>query len=1058
MLNERLRQSTGLLPLLFGVGVLFWLIFRPETTFARPITTLVVNTAVDDVAQPPDSDGLCSLREAITLVNIHAGDPTVGVTNACGTISANPDPVGDPDQYTIEFADNYLIVVAAGAALPPITADLVTIDGTTVNGRVTLAGTAPPPAGSYGLVLQGDNSKISGLTIDDFPAAGILIDDGVNNVIGDVTPGEGNYLINNGTNGVQITGVGATGNEVIGNRIGTIGIGESPNGTNGVLISGGANNNIVGGDVAEESNTIRNNPVGVAIEDPTSDQNIVRLNVIGAPNAAAPIGVVLRTGVSDNTVQENAINAVQTGVLIDNAPNNVIGTGNIIASITLGGNGIIVTGVGSDANQINDNTIGGVTPNLGNGVNINAGASNTQVSGNQISQNTGDGVFLTGVTGTVINNGNIIEDNTGSGITMNGATNTVIDGNGIINNTNFGINILGANFSSITGNGITESGLDGISIETGANNLITSNFIFENDDLGIDLAGDGPTLNDLGDADVGPNTLQNFPIFFASSDGTTTNVVGTIESTAVVDVELFNNTAPGDPSGFGEGQTPVGIFNNQPGDDITIIIPSDLTGAFLTATATSTGGNTSEFSPVVLVDVLRAAYAPNPTSGIAPYTVNFVDQSVSGKPIVTYEWNFGDGRTSNLQNPTITYNTPGIYTVTLTVFNGVGNFDSVTGTVEVLPPPTPTNTPQPTNPPPATSTPNVVNTDAPPATNTPLPTATAIPTNTPLPTVTNTATAIPTNTPLPTATNTATTIPTNTPLPTATNTATAIPTNTPLPTATSTPLPTISPTPALPELEVDKDEGEDSDIVIEVENNGGGPAENLTVIEELRPGVVYIGSVSSPSLCLEDAGTVTCELGTLDPGDRTSVGIDVFSNGPDPLSGNTTVTADGVSPVRLEAPYLIKLGQPAFAEPGETITYTLRVINPTDNAVSSVRVTDNLPSGVTIQSVESTAGSATFSGRSVTFTQGSLPAQGRVTVTIQTTLNEDTEASQLANRACLTSSANPDASCAEFSFSRASRLPATGESPFSLWRLPLFGLLALSGLTLVLIVRRQWRA
>ncbi|MCX8020663.1 MAG: PKD domain-containing protein, partial [Chitinophagaceae bacterium] len=49
----------------------------------------------------------------------------------------------------------------------------------------------------------------------------------------------------------------------------------------------------------------------------------------------------------------------------------------------------------------------------------------------------------------------------------------------------------------------------------------------------------------------------------------------------------------------------------------------------------------------------------------------FQDQS-TGSPI-SWQWNFGNGNTSTLQNPITTYITPGTYTVTLTVSNANGS-------------------------------------------------------------------------------------------------------------------------------------------------------------------------------------------------------------------------------------------------------------------------------------------------------------------------------------------------------------------------------------------------
>ena len=66
-----------------------------------------------------------------------------------------------------------------------------------------------------------------------------------------------------------------------------------------------------------------------------------------------------------------------------------------------------------------------------------------------------------------------------------------------------------------------------------------------------------------------------------------------------------------------------------------------------------------------------AAFSANPTIGNPPMTVNFTDQSVPGDATITsWLWNFGDGSgTSSVQNPTYTYNNPGIYDVSLQVID-----------------------------------------------------------------------------------------------------------------------------------------------------------------------------------------------------------------------------------------------------------------------------------------------------------------------------------------------------------------------------------------------------
>ncbi|MEJ2719894.1 MAG: PKD domain-containing protein, partial [bacterium] len=70
-----------------------------------------------------------------------------------------------------------------------------------------------------------------------------------------------------------------------------------------------------------------------------------------------------------------------------------------------------------------------------------------------------------------------------------------------------------------------------------------------------------------------------------------------------------------------------------------------------------------------------AAFTGSPTSGDAPLTVYFTDQS-TGSP-TSWSWNFGDQGTSSAQNPSHTYTSSGTYTVTLTVSNAYGSDNEV---------------------------------------------------------------------------------------------------------------------------------------------------------------------------------------------------------------------------------------------------------------------------------------------------------------------------------------------------------------------------------------------
>lgn len=92
--------------------------------------------------------------------------------------------------------------------------------------------------------------------------------------------------------------------------------------------------------------------------------------------------------------------------------------------------------------------------------------------------------------------------------------------------------------------------------------------------------------------------------------------------------------------------------------------------------AIATMGTTARAEP----GSMSANFMANINTGAAPLTVHFTDTS-EGSP-TGWQWDFGDGSFSKLQNPVYTYNTPGTYTVTLSVTNGVESVSS-SGTIVV---------------------------------------------------------------------------------------------------------------------------------------------------------------------------------------------------------------------------------------------------------------------------------------------------------------------------------------------------------------------------------------
>ena len=106
-----------------------------------------------------------------------------------------------------------------------------------------------------------------------------------------------------------------------------------------------------------------------------------------------------------------------------------------------------------------------------------------------------------------------------------------------------------------------------------------------------------------------------------------------------------------------------------------------------TPAAPFSGGISNVRTPNVICYYTTATRVVNftatPTTGSSPLLVNFTASAVSTNPggILAYSWDF-DGDSvpdSNLQNPSFTYTLCGIYNVTLTVFDALGQ-DSITKT------------------------------------------------------------------------------------------------------------------------------------------------------------------------------------------------------------------------------------------------------------------------------------------------------------------------------------------------------------------------------------------
>ena len=400
---------------------------------------------------------------------------------------------------------------------------------------------------------------------------GIWIQDAPANEIGHTDPALRNVISGNAGDGIRIAGKTAKGNQVFGNYLGTniAGTEPLPNSGAGLYVEN-APENILGGETSNRRNIISGNlGCGVVIFGADALKNRIQGNYIGTN----------RDGTGTNMGNS------ADGVLIHRAMETLIG------------------GTAAKLGEAPGNLIAG---NWSAGVHIKGlNARDNKVQGNVIGRDKNDAQLGNVTHGVFVEQGsrNVV----GEPSTTNAPTASTGKSNLISANRGDGIRIAGS---------------------TATGNLIRRNEIYDNTGLGINLS-DGPenlrpnkdhvTPNDGDDkrtaaidpdSDDGPNELMNFPVgVTAWFDGVDTILSGVLDTTHPENttVDLYANMMI-NASGCGDGRYYLGSVN--PGEfgafRLTILgplvpsaypsIPAD--AIFLSATATSADGSTSEFSPV----------------------------------------------------------------------------------------------------------------------------------------------------------------------------------------------------------------------------------------------------------------------------------------------------------------------------------------------------------------------------------------------------------------------------------------------------------------------------
>jgi len=473
------------------------------------------------------------------------------------------------------------------------------------------------------------------------------------NTIGGQSSGAGNTISGNKNAGIFFTTPASSGNQILGNRIGTDPTGTrkvgsqkfgiqlsnssnnnigSANARRGNLVSGhtgigilvtgsSANNKLYGnriGTTADGMDSIANADYGIYV---TGRGNFIGGALVGQGNLVSGNGkggvLISGLGASANTVSGNRIGTNERGTaslanggygVYVAAPNNIIGTTLSNGGNTISGNqlsGVLISGTNASGNLIKNNRIG------------------TSSDGSSAIANKQHGILLSNASGNVIGStasggGNIVSGNVDSGILFVGAASTgnTVAGNWIGTNKG-GILDLGQKLgvhiaSGATGNTVGPANViiynaTGVGILSGGNNnRITRNSIFSNTTIGIDLANIGiPLANDAGDGDIGPNRRMNTP----SSLGMTATVGSTHTNISInytIDTLAGNATYPITVEFFFSNASGQGIYFfdsvrvNSPGtysykkDHANSRFP--FTPTHGTATATDAAGNSSEFA------------------------------------------------------------------------------------------------------------------------------------------------------------------------------------------------------------------------------------------------------------------------------------------------------------------------------------------------------------------------------------------------------------------------------------------------------------------------------
>jgi trimeric autotransporter adhesin len=260
-------------------------------------------------------------------------------------------------------------------------------------------------------------------------------------------------------NGIEL-GRNATGVQVTDTAIGTNSAIQTaiPNGGSGILITGHAHENTIGGfqpSIEPQVTISANRGYGIEIVG-SAHNNVVYHTYIGTDiNASTDLGnqlggIYLGPGTSSDTIG-GASTALQNKILYSGGPGVTIQSsrGNMVSGNEIQNNGPVEVAAIAARNNLIGSAAAGKTiaGNRQDGLYITGVVTGTQVQGNEISGNTGNGVMLAGaqrltIGGNSSGAGNVIVGNQSYGVLAYGVcSDTVVQANVIVANAQGNVNL-----------------------------------------------------------------------------------------------------------------------------------------------------------------------------------------------------------------------------------------------------------------------------------------------------------------------------------------------------------------------------------------------------------------------------------------------------------------------------------------------------------------------------------------------------------------------------------------------------------------------------------------